>query len=375
MLVWARGETPFSSIDEVVMRIPEFSYEKIKAWENGEELPSISEAKKLAVLYDVPFACFFYSRVPEKRIKPYTDRRTVNGSTFKDISYELWVEIKRIMANRETAIEVNPDAITMYDKLPVVDSHDSIKIFANKIRGFLNIETPFTYKKEYNNNAFNYYRSKFESKGIMIAQISGVDTEEIRGVSIYYDEMPIIAINNKDWERAKVFTLFHEMAHLIRRSSSLCLINFDDSDEEEKICDHIAAEAILPEKQFKEVVTEINSNLSVWDDWNLIKVADRFGVSTLVVLIRLYKLGIINGAYYNIRYNELSKGFEENSKKSKPQVPIDYHYRYLNKSGYLFPRTVLSAYSNGNISYGEMCMALNVNSMHINNIEQVVMFR
>ena len=52
----------------------------------------------------------------------------------------------------------------------------------------------------------------------MVAQITGVSLSEMRGISMYYDTFPIIAINNKDFERAKVFSLFHEVAHLVRRS-------------------------------------------------------------------------------------------------------------------------------------------------------------
>ena len=84
---------------------------------------------------------------------------------------------------------------------------------------------PFKNKSAYRNNGFNYYRALLEHYGIMVAQITGVSLSEMRGISMYYDTFPIIAINNKDFERAKVFSLFHEVAHLVRRSSSLCLID------------------------------------------------------------------------------------------------------------------------------------------------------
>ena len=36
----------------------------------------------------------------------------------------------------------------------------------------------------------------------------------MKGLSIYDDKYPIIAINNKDFEKSKTFSLFHELAHL-----------------------------------------------------------------------------------------------------------------------------------------------------------------
>jgi len=376
MLKWARSETPFKCISDVVIRISKLAYEDVESWENGDSLPSITEAKVLAKLYDVPFACLYFSEVPKKKPRPYTDRRTRTGTFFEDMSYELWCETRRIMSNRETALDVAPDLSSVYDVLPTIDITESTASVATKIREYLDVKTPFQYKTHYGNAAFNYFRDKFESKGIMVTQLSGISTDEIRGLSIYFDTLPIIAVNNRDWERAKVFTLFHEMAHLLRRSSSLCLINFDEhDDDEEKICDRIAAEALLPEESFRTVSAKIQGDDDGWDDLCLMKIADRYAVSTVVVLRRLYDLKIIDRAYYQKRYSALSAGFEANRYKQKGTVPVDYHYRFLNKQGYLFPRILLSAYSNGNISYGEMCKSLNVNTSHISSIEQVVMFK
>lgn len=59
LLVWARSVTPFETTLDVQGQIG-IDASKIDAWEKGEDLPSINEAKKLASLYKVPFATFFY---------------------------------------------------------------------------------------------------------------------------------------------------------------------------------------------------------------------------------------------------------------------------------------------------------------------------
>ena len=46
MLVWARSETPFGTTSDVANHISGFRSEVIDKWERGEELPSITEAKK-----------------------------------------------------------------------------------------------------------------------------------------------------------------------------------------------------------------------------------------------------------------------------------------------------------------------------------------
>jgi Zn-dependent peptidase ImmA (M78 family) len=375
MLKWARSETPFASISDVLIRRPKYTYEQIEAWEKGDNFPTITEAKDLASLYDVPFACLFFSSIPQKKPRPYTDRRMEYAQRVGGISYELWREIRRITSNREIAIDTAEDFFRNSEPLPILTHNESISSVANRIRTYLGIATPFRYKNQYENNAFNYFRTAFENKGIMIAQIAGVSVSEVRGLSIYNDIMPIIATNSSDWERAKVFTLFHEMAHLLRRSSSICLIDFDErNDDEEKICDKIAAESLLPEISFRQIASSMNKRATEWDDLSLLEIADKFAISTVVVLRRLYDLKIIDYDYYVTRYKEMEAAVKEQAKNRK-SFPVKYHYKYLNQQGHLFPKIMLSAYSNGHISYGEMCRSLNINTMHVGNVERAVMFR
>lgn len=310
MLVWARSETPFDTTSDVANHISGFRSEVIDKWERGEELPSITEAKKLANLYKVPFATFYLSNPPEKKTKAYTDRRTYNDTVYRETSYELWSEIGRITGNRQIIVNLSDD--TEYRSLPSVGPKLSEKQIADVIRKYFELDLPFKNKSAYRNNGFNYYRALLEHYGIMVAQITGVSLSEMRGISMYYDTFPIIAINNKDFERAKVFSLFHEVAHLVRRSSSLCLIDFDErNDEEEKICDRIAAEVLMPEESFRYVSSNALNLYGEWSDLCLISIADKYAVSTFSVVRRLRELDIINGSDYYSIYKRISDSFKE----------------------------------------------------------------
>ena len=70
-------------------------------------MPSITEAKKLANLYKVPFATFYLSNPPEKKTKAYTDRRTYNDTVYRETSYELESEIGRITGNRQIIVDIS----------------------------------------------------------------------------------------------------------------------------------------------------------------------------------------------------------------------------------------------------------------------------
>lgn len=380
MLVWARSNTPFETTIDVQSMV-KIDAAKIDEWERGTEFPSISEAKKLAKLYKVPFASFFMSEPPKVEPRPYADRRTYNGTVYRAMSYELWAEIGRILGNREKMMDVigEDDEDSQYEVLPILNAGATVEEIADEIRKYLGIALPFKNKSAYK-HSFNYYRAVLESKGIFVAQITGISLEEMKGISIYYDEFPIIAVNNKDYERAKTFSLMHEMAHLVRRSSSLCLIDFNErNDDEEKICDRIAAEVLMPADAFKNVTELFFKLYNCWSDECLNHIADKFGVSVFSVIRRLHDINVINKVQYLNLYKEFTERFEEKQAEidafnEGKNLVIPYYTKYLNREGYLFTKTIMTSYSKGNISYGEMCHTLNVGSSHIDKMERAVMF-
>lgn len=379
MLIWARLETPFNTTELVELACPAINAKNLDAWEKGEDLPSISEAKKLAALYKIPFAAFYLSEEPSKKIKRYTDRRTLKGCYPKEISYMLWSEIRRIESNRDTIVEYATDDINT-KPIPVIKNNNSTEI-ASSIRRYLGLTTPLPTKSSFGSNPFNYYRNIIERNGVIVAQVTGVEIEEMKGLSIYFDSYPIIAINNKDYDRSKVFSLFHELAHIFRRSSSLCTIDVDEhSDEEEQICDRIAAEALMPEIPFRQIANNYIATTSVIDPNCVERIAGRFGVSSLSALRRMYEAKIIERKVFFDLLQVMTETYNANIKQIEAvmkgkNIPIHYYVKYLNQTGYLLPRTILIAFAAGKITHGEMCKAFGINSKHISNLEQAVMFK
>ena len=379
MLVWARKETPFDRYPEQVSEhFPKISSEKLKKWESGEELPSIREAKEMAKIYKLPFASFYLTDIPSKKPRNYTDRRTINGTKYNEISYELWNEISRVCSERDILLEFTNEERYPFLLLPTVTATDNVESVAEKIRDFFELPKYFLYKKEYKNNSFNYFRNILERHGIIVSQISSVSLSEMKGLSIYDDKYPIIAINNKDFEKSKTFSLFHELAHLIRRSSSLCLIDDNErNDNEEKICDCIAAEVLMEHSTFKKIAMDIYTKEREWNDKTLMDLANKFGVSAVAAFRRLYDLSIISDSQYYDMYKEINNSFEEylkniNSLKNK-KVPIYFHVRYINYHGNLLPRMIITAQNSGKITVGEACKIMNIKSQYYDDIARAVM--
>lgn len=375
MLKWGREQTPFKTVDDVEKHKPSIKAEKLAAREAGTELPSLTAAKELAVLYKLPFAAFFLSDPPEKKTIKYKDRRTVKGTIYKENNYELWAETRRVDNNRDQIIELYSAEGIEPLRIPTFDFADSIEDIAERIRSFLKIQTPFQYKKTFGNSAFRYYRDILEHHDICVVQINGVELSEMKGFSLAYEVIPIIGINGKDYERAKVFSLFHELAHIIRRTSSLCMIDFDRrNDEEEKLCDQLAAAILMPKVTFVDLAKEIYKREGKWYPVCLMKIADKYGVSSVSVLRRLYETDVITWSEYQALYKKLQDDFESSHNNVNGTGFADYYQRYINAQGYLFSRTALIAYGAGVLTYGELCKTLNMKARHIGDLERAVMF-
>jgi Zn-dependent peptidase ImmA (M78 family) len=82
--------------------------------------------------------------------------------------------------------------------------------------------------------------------------------ESFSGFSLYDDAFPIIYVNNSSAKTLQIFTLFHELAHLLFHTSGI-----DPLDDEyiehlpdrpkqiELLCNRFAAQFLVPEKAFE----------------------------------------------------------------------------------------------------------------------------
>ena len=372
MLKWAREQSPIE-LEDIPIRIKGMRSEQVEKWEKGIETPSITEAKKLANLYDIPFASLYLTDLPNKDNTTYIDRRTYKDSLDVGISYELWKEINRLKSCRESVIELFE--VDKYKSIfEDLNTNATLEEIAMNVRKLFKIETPFKNKSAYNNNAFNFFRSIIEKNGILVLQIEGISINEIRGISLNYKIFPIIAVNKSDSDRAKVFTLFHELSHLIRRTSNLCLIDFNErEDEEEKICNNLAANILIPEETLNTSI----QNIDLSNDKAIEKIADKYAVSKFVIIKRLYDLNKINFALYKSKYDKYLNNFnevKEIKRKQGQKIIVTQDKKLISGSGKLYPKIILDAYYDGKISFGEVCNTLNINARYIENVERMVMF-
>ena len=120
----------------------------------------------------------------------------------------------------------------------------------------------------------------------------------MRGLCIFHDEIPIILLNGKDSVNGRIFSLFHELTHLLLGESAIC--GDEDNTQEEIFCNAVAGEFLVPEVNLTNNINNKNDFLS---KSSLRKLYNLYGVSEYVILRRLLDINKISQEYYNSRIN------------------------------------------------------------------------
>jgi Zn-dependent peptidase ImmA (M78 family) len=151
-------------------------------------------------------------------------------------------------------------------------------------------------------SALTAWREAVEGLGVLVFQIDAGE-EHVRGFSAWDQWAPLIALNTSGQQpRPRVFTLMHELGHLMSRTESAC---FDwvapataGGQHEERWCERFAAAVLLP----RDAVTQELHALGVRSgeaDLDVVgRLRRRFHVSARAVALRLIDLGWADASLY-----------------------------------------------------------------------------
>lgn len=352
ILQWARN-LDMITVEEIAYKL-KVPCEKIEAWESGTECPTMNQAKVLSKQYRVPFAYFYLPDMPRKiKRLDKVDYRTFGNIGTANMSRELRWFLRDIEERRDVMLELYAD---IEEKLPAftnsVSKNSSIEDVASTIRNLLALSQSVQIKFRKPENALSYCISKLEEKGFLIFQAAKIPPVEMRGLSIAYEVFPIIALNRKDEKSARLFTLLHELVHILTRTSGICndtTLQGQSNYDIEMFCNKVAGCALVPENELKS-----NPSISLIqkygvDDTYINAIARDFAVSKEVIINRLWAIGVITkSVYFDTlhRYTEEYLAYKRNKKGGFLLPALDKGTQV----GKLYARTVMMAYHTERIS-------------------------
>ncbi|MBU4485449.1 MAG: ImmA/IrrE family metallo-endopeptidase [Candidatus Delongbacteria bacterium] len=270
------------------------TYPKIDQWLIAKENPTMKQLADIADKFNIPFGYFFLENIPQKEYSLPHFR--TNGQRTFNPSSELVDTVGTIKERQTWASEIlrelRDDKLTFANSLNI---NDSVESAVESVKNILGLTGDWAEEMPTWTEAFTTIISKAEAAGIFVA-VNGVvnnnthrklSVDEFRGFVLYDDFAPFIFVNNRDVVSAKIFTIIHEITHiLIGKSASFDLRQLTPaSDPAELFCDRTAAEFLVPAAKLTEKFKTYGKNYE--------SLARAFKVSQIVIARRLYDLGKI----------------------------------------------------------------------------------
>ncbi len=363
IIKWAR-ETAGWSIDEVSKRL-KTSKENYQEIESGKKSPTFQQIKILAHLFKRPISTFFLPQPPEEPAISSSFR--VLPKSEAEISKELRLAIRKAryyhsIAN-ELMLNLNMDPTPKIEQVKLDDSPLDIAKKERRESG-ISIEGQYTFKNAY--DGFNTFRHFIESKNILVFQFK-FPLKDARGFSLMDTPPYVIVINSEDNILARIFTLFHEYAHLLLGIPELYVEDLTTYTEIERWCDSFASEFLIPEEELrkdelfisflktKQLTQEIIENLS-----------RKFKVSKKALLTKLRILNLIG---YQ-EYEEQKAKLEMQEIPEKKAFIILPEKRCIQEKGNKFILTVLESKEKGFITTQDMVEFLSIKLNRLDKLER-----
>lgn len=352
-------------INQLLEKLPEKKNEiekkfpKYKKWIEGADYPTYNQLIELSKIFHIPFGYFFLEKLP-KRKYPIPHYRTTNKNGYfkpSDGLFETLLFAQKIQEwAKDILSEWGKEKLDFCGKYK--DNHQ-LELIIKELKKIFEIKQNWASQTKSWSESFNYLVEKAEEKGIIVL-INGVmgnntryklDVKEFRGFVLYDDLAPVIFINNNDAISAKIFTLIHEVVHiLIGESASFDLKDLQSVDNEiEKFCDQCTAEFLVPENELREIYRYKKG---------LDELAKHFKVSQIVILRRLLDISLVDKETFHKQLKEL---YDKEIKKSKG-VGGDFYKTAIKRLSKRFLYIINSAVSDGTISLRDALKIINLNS-------------
>ena len=292
---WAR-EYYNMQPDEAAMAIG-VDLQRYSNWETGQEFPTYAKLKKISEVFRKPSAIFFFPEPPS--LPPIKgDLRTLPTDVINRFSKNIIVQFEHAEVYQMSVKELYPERksiLTQRDTFP-----SDMTALCNYIRHLLSF--PLSAQKARKNTkiVFEIYRERFYDLGIYVFKDSFRDNS-VSGLCINDATHPVILINNSMSFARQIFTLFHELYHLISGTSGAEIIRDDfyvalepAQEQSERDCDIFANTFLIPHDDF---VAEL-AKQPLTEEY-IEHLAKLYSVSREAIMYTLLKMGKITSADYD----------------------------------------------------------------------------
>jgi Zn-dependent peptidase ImmA (M78 family) len=371
VLVWARESAGFTL--EAAARKLKVEAERLAAWESGGQRPSFAQLRRTAAAYKRALAIFYLAE-PPKKFEPIRDYRRVAEATGGQLSPALTQEIRKAQDRREWALDFFKElTIPVPTTKASISLNENFDVAATRIREVLGVTVEIQARWRDQYQAFREWRERLETVGVLTFQASAVAVAEVRGFSISKRPLPVAVANIKDAPRGRIFTLLHELAHILLNDGGICDLHESENEDVSRVetyCNRVAGAILFSREQFLASGTVRNHRRGdpKWTDEELSTLSSQFGGSREAALVRLLTLDLTTRTFYAERKDEFLKIYAEQRKREKGFVPP--HEIALTSAGPTFASLVVESFNRENITASDVSDFLQIRLKHLSDVQR-----
>jgi Zn-dependent peptidase ImmA (M78 family) len=295
VIAWARKRTGMSQPEAAE------KFAKIAAWEAGDAFPTYPQLEAMAEEFRIPVAVFFFPEPPN--VPPIRE----SFRTLPDTEYEQLPRRIRYLLRKAKAFQIGLAELSQgrnpAERLITRDlefsARRSVEAMAARVRDYLGVSLDQQSAWRDDEEALKEWRQVLQGVGIFVFK-DAFREEGYSGFSLYDDVFPIIYVNNSAAKTRQIFTLFHELAHLLFHTSGIDPLSDhyvehlpNHQKRIEILCNRFAAEFLVPEAAFEAAFAGYNASERAAE-----QLAQQFHVSREFIYRKFLDRGLIDQGDY-----------------------------------------------------------------------------
>lgn len=295
VITWARTRAGYS-LEEA-----QGKFVRIADWEAGEGFPTYPQLEQLADLFKLPTAVFFFPEPPD--LPPINESfRTLPEAEFDQIPRRV-----KFLLRKASALQINLAELCLgrnpAERLITNDLNFPVDVaveqMARDVRTYIGVSIDEQCAWETDDAALKNWRQALLGVGIFVFKDAFRD-KEYSGFCLFNEEFPIIYVNNSSAKTRQIFTMFHELAHLLFHTSGVDTVEDRyipglpaPARNIEVLCNQFAASFLVPENRFEEAFAGRDPTEQTAES-----IAARFHVSREFVFRKFLDRGLIDQHTY-----------------------------------------------------------------------------
>jgi Zn-dependent peptidase ImmA (M78 family)/transcriptional regulator with XRE-family HTH domain len=365
VLKWAR-ETMGKTSDDVAKRL-DLGKATVEAWETGQKHPTLKQLRELSVFLKRPLAAFFLPAPPQEAPLP-ADFRTLPADSKKPFTEKTLLALRRARRlqslSRELASNLGERSAFDFETASLAND---VRFLADRMRHRLGIslERQFGWKNE--TEALSEWKRATESCGVLVLELS-FPIAEGRAFSLTDEDYPVIVLNSSDSINGRIFSLFHEVGHMLLRQSGICDLS-EEGKAIEQFTNRFSGELLVPRSALTGQLTVQSHIGEEWEDDALQVLGRQFKVSREVILRRLLITGATTRKFYERKRAEWEARQKQVTPSHGRRVPAR---QCLRQNGVSFTVRVLESAARDMITYRDVSDYLSIGLKHLPAVEALL---